>query len=60
MTKHLCDFCGADVTNKPSGAIHGIADTDYGGNGTDTDAFDAVCRRWYAKFRKWLKEMGHA
>jgi hypothetical protein len=55
MTKQFCDRCVADITDKTSGAVRGIAEADAHGNGTITlDA--ALCRRCYRDLNAWLTQ----
>lgn len=56
MTRTFCDRCGVETTGKVSGAIHGIADADEEGNGTNTDCFDSICAKCYRAWKRWMAE----
>jgi len=53
MIKHLCDRCGADVTDKQSASVRIVGDADKQGNGTVTDTAD-LCVRCRRAFLAWL------
>jgi hypothetical protein len=53
-TRMFCDRCGADITDKTSAGLRGIADVDPQGNGTITFEAD-LCAACYRACREWVQ-----